>query len=490
MAAAEEKVANAQNALLEAQNALAQAQQNKNLTDNQLTQAELNSSLLQASVIQKADDLEAAQAAVDQAQANYDNNLIPVYPENIEPRIPGLRADIYTYDPQYYYPDRTTTHTFCKTITVDSIAKDWGGGDIEGCGGDFVIIHYTGFLTVPTTDNYRFLANVDDGWYMTLDNMVVNDNWVLKGCGGWWSDGNQLQAGQSYAFDAWMYEYGGGACNYLYYLDSTNWGEVPASWFSQNASPVTYVKEPALFIVLEQMKANLLNAQTAFAQAQDAVLENSLLIQTLQNSQSQNTVIIESALNNVTIKQEELLVAQQELEAIPPYEEPTPEPTPSPKPTKEPTKPITPEIPEPVTPTPEPQPKPELPVDIATVNPQELTTAQVAELISVANEILNNSTQGSPEYQQALEALFVAAQADDIVLSEELAAIPGAEAVIGAINFIGNVGADMSPKVREESKKVVVTAVVAVGAAVNAATGAALMAAPTSGTSNVIRRKL
>ena len=238
------------------------------------------------------------------------------------------------------------------------------------------------------------------------------------------------------------------------------------------------------------MKANLLNAQTAFAQAQDAVLENSLLIQTLQNSQSQNTVIIESALNNVTIKQEELLVAQQELEAIPPYEEPTPEPTPSPKPTKEPTKPITPEIPEPVTPTPEPQPKPELPVDIATVNPQELTTAQVAELISVANEILNNSTQGSPEYQQALEALFVAAQADDIVLSEELAAIPGAEAVIGAINFIGNVGADMSPKVREESKKVVVTAVVAVGAAVNAATGAALMAAPTSGTSNVIRRKL
>ena len=46
----------------------------------------------------------------------------------------------------------------------------------------------------------------------------------------------------------------------------------------------------------------------------------------------------------------------------------------------------------------------------------------------------------------------------------------------------------MSPKVREESKKVVVTAVVAVGAAVNAATGAALTAsAPSGGTSNIRR---
>jgi hypothetical protein len=120
----------------------------------------------------------------------------------------------------------------------------------------------------------------------------------------------------------------------------------------------------------------------------------------------------------------------------------------------------------------------------------------------VANEILNNSEQGSPEYEQALEALFVAAEADDIVVDESLAAIPllgnAAVALTDAVNFIGNVGADMSPKVREESQKIVVSAVVAVGAAVNAATGAALTAAapstasasaPSSGSSNNIRRK-
>lgn len=487
VAAAEAKVELASEALSNAQNALAQAQQNQNTFSNQITQAQLDLALLQTDIIQKANDLEAAQMAVDQAQANYDNNLIPVYPENVEPIIPGLQADIYTFDPQYYYPNRSTTeHTYCKTITVTHIDRDWGGGDIEGCGGDFVMIHYTGFLTVPTTGDYQFLAQVDDGWYMSLDDMVINDNWVLKGCGGWWSQPTQLQAGHSYRLDAWMYEYGGGACNQLLYLDTQNWGIVPASWFSQNQNQVTYIKDPALFLILEQAKANLLVAQTAYTTTQESISAKAVLIGQLETSKSQNTVIIETAFNDVTTKEEELRVAQQELEAIPPFKEPTPSPSPSEEPTKEPTdsKPDK----TPITPTPTETNKPELPVDITTVNPQELTTTQVEELKEVANEILNNSEQGSPEYKEALDALFVAAQADDIVLPEELAAIPGAEALIGAINFMGNVGADMSPKVREESKKVVVTAVVAVGAAVNAATGAALMAAPAGGTSNTIRR--
>ena len=175
-----------------------------------------------------------------------------------------------------------------------------------------------------------------------------------------------------------------------------------------------------------------------------------------------------------------MIVRQQELQAIPPFTEPTPTPEETPKPIEKPTEIIPEPLPEPEPPvSPEPS-EPELPVNVATVDPQSLSEEQVAELISVANTILDNSEQGSPEYEQALEALFVAAQADDIVISEELAAIPGAEALVGAINFLGNAGADMSPKVREESKKVVVTAIVAVGAAVNAATGAALSAAAPS----------
>ena len=56
------------------------------------------------------------------------------------------------------------------------------------------------------------------------------------------------------------------------------------------------------------------------------------------------------------------------------------------------------------------------------------------------------------------------AQADDIQVPENIANIPvfGASivALTNAINFMGNVGADMSPEVRAKAKKEVVAAVV------------------------------
>lgn len=118
-----------------------------------------------------------------------------------------------------------------------------------------------------------------------------------------------------------------------------------------------------------------------------------------------------------------------------------------------------------------------LEVDLEKVDPTELTPAQAEQLKEAALETFETATQGSPEYEQALDALFVAAQQDDIVLPESLAAIPGAAALVDAINFLGNAGADMSPQVREQSEKVVVTAVVAAGVAVQSAAAAATTAA-------------
>jgi hypothetical protein len=111
-------------------------------------------------------------------------------------------------------------------------------------------------------------------------------------------------------------------------------------------------------------------------------------------------------------------------------------------------------------------------VDLEQIVATELSEAQVAALIEAALETFETAEQGSPEYEQALEALFVAAQADDIVLDEALAAIPLLGDVLGGatelINFLGNAGADMSPQVREQSEKIVITAVVAVQAALSA----------------------
>jgi hypothetical protein len=210
-----------------------------------------------------------------------------------------------------------------------------------------------------------------------------------------------------------------------------------------------------------------------------------------------------------------------------PSPESTPEPTPSPvlpvEPSPEPTNPvdpipepsqdpelivppsIQPEEPEPVIlpteepeesvePSPEPTPSiiepkeesitsaEELPVDISSeellsidldqIEATDLSEAQAEALVEAALEVFETAEPGSEEYEQALDALFLAAEADDIVLDEALAAIPLLGDVLGGatelVNFLGNAGADMSPEVREDSEKVVVTAIVAVQAALSA----------------------
>jgi len=122
-------------------------------------------------------------------------------------------------------------------------------------------------------------------------------------------------------------------------------------------------------------------------------------------------------------------------------------------------------------------------VNLEQVDPTELTEAQAEQLVEAALETFLTAEEGSPEYEQALDALYLAAEQDDIELSPELAAIPGLAGAVEVLNFLGNAGADMSPKVREESKKVVVTAVIAAGAAIQAATGAATSAAVSAGSS-------
>jgi hypothetical protein len=193
----------------------------------------------------------------------------------------------------------------------------------------------------------------------------------------------------------------------------------------------------------------------------------------------------------VILPEEPVIEPSPDPTPVPPTEEPTPEPTPSEEPVEEPTE-VEPEpLPEPEQ-TEEPRPvdpeeepitsAEELPVDISaeelmSVNldeiiATELTAEQAEALIEAALEVFETAEPGSEEYQQALEALFVAAQQDDIVLDEALAAIPLLGDVLGGatelVNFLGNAGADMSPQVREDSEKVVVTAIVAVQAALSA----------------------
>jgi hypothetical protein len=182
------------------------------------------------------------------------------------------------------------------------------------------------------------------------------------------------------------------------------------------------------------------------------------------------------------------------LEAIPPFREPTPTPTETESTPEEPTEPEPEPLPEPEqTETPDPESESELLEqeavaeieNLTKIDPDELTEAQVEELVAAAMVVFETTERGSEEYNQALEALAVASQADDPQVSEELAAIPllGDAAVVAleVFNNLGNVGADMSPQVREESEKTIIASVIAAGAAINAVSAAAVTATSSGG---------
>jgi hypothetical protein len=201
------------------------------------------------------------------------------------------------------------------------------------------------------------------------------------------------------------------------------------------------------------------------------------------------------------IPTEEPTVEPEPTPTVPSEGEPTPTPSPSEEPVEKPTENVVDQTPEPEqTETPEPKPEPELRVDEAVseienlveIKPEELTDAQVEQLVEAALVVFETAEQGSPEYEQALEALAVAAEADDPEIPAELAAIPllgdVASAALEVFNNIGNVGADMSPQVREEAEKTVIASVIAaqaaisaVGAATSAATSAASSASSSGG---------
>ena len=204
---------------------------------------------------------------------------------------------------------------------------------------------------------------------------------------------------------------------------------------------------------------------------------------------TETPVIIEPAPRPV----EEPVVPEPE-PTVPPAEEPAPTPPTPEEPAEEPAPEVVDEAPAPEPEkAPEPEPEPELPVDLETVDPESLSDEEIVELVLAAEAILESAEQGSEAYEQALEALAVAAVADDPQLPSELAGVPGAEQVLEAFNALGNVGADMAPAVREEAEKTVLASVIAAGAAISAvstttSTSTSSAAAGGSGSSASTRR--
>ena len=458
--------------------------------------------------------------------------------EVIQPQ-QGLTVRVYNNLPIANPLRSDTAYNLCKTTTLTSINHNWSGGDILGCGSDKVMLHYTGYIT-PTENITSLRGLADDGFYLDINGVNAINNWTLKGCGGNWNPVT-LQAGQSYAIDAWFYEWGGGACSILNYQSASGEGVVPEAWYSNGASaPLINDASllPAIASAQEEYDAaldeynNASAAQTAAQTSYESASTNFQVAEADLLSARSSVTSAESQLLTKTTSYEEVAAikttTEQELttatELVATSEE-FASTTQADKAAKaaalettnneltsvestvvetkkeivvQETKVKT--LKEKVavieaTPEPEPEGAKEIPKDLSadnlmevnldSVDPTELTPEQADQLKEAALETFETAEEGSPEYEQALDALYLAAEQDDIVLDSALAAIPGLAAATELVNFLGNAGADMSPKTREESKKVVVTAVVAAGAAIQSAASAA---AGSSG-STTTRRK-
>lgn len=304
----------------------------------------------------------------------------------------GLKVEVYTYDP-VSTPDRQA-YTLCESawVSVPNIDSDFDaqyGGVVAGCQADFVLVHYSGYLTSDVSGLITFTDWSDDGFYMSFDGVPVIDAWSLKGCSPA-SGQAEMVAGVSVVFDAWFYEYGGGACNHLFW-DS---GVVPDSAFSQDV--VEPVVDPVPPIVIPTPQPSI----------------------------------------PVVVPEPPVVVPE------PPVVVPDP-----------PIVPVTPDKPVIV---PDPIPVPE-------TTPEPVVEPSSPDL-PIIDPILPPVLTPAEQHQQLLDNLMQSAQADDIQVPENIANIPllGASivALTDAINFMGNVGADMTPEVRAKAKKEVVAAVV------------------------------
>ena len=151
-------------------------------------------------------------------------------------------------------PARVDSETPDCSATYASI-NNWPDTYMAGCRTDQVMLHYTGYITIPTqTAQFRIWS--DDGSWAT-----IGDNsfgyWGARGCSYTESPVYEFNAGQSVPIDAWFYEWGGGECFILWWNIGDGWGPVPESAFTQSAPETTTTTTtlPPYFNAVENLTA-------------------------------------------------------------------------------------------------------------------------------------------------------------------------------------------------------------------------------------------
>jgi len=400
---------------------------------------------------------------------------------------PGLKVEVYTFDPTAL-PDRQPYELCATAITsVSNINFDVGGDVVAECQADYVIIHYSGYLTLDRTGLVSLQSWADDGFYLTLDDQVVINDWTLKGCSGS-SALIGVTAGVSMKLDAWWYEYGGGACNIL----RADGMDIPDSAFTQSIVAPPEPEIPTLEAPYN-LQAELVDEGVKLTWGyylRDTPVERFAVSWTYDNLPGWGIASLthETVITDLLPDTEYTFWVRADNDSLQVYSPNSEQVTiRTPKPVIiDPVDPIDPPI-DPVTPV-EPLPEPE-----PTTDPEPTPEPTVEPVEPVLPEPETTEILTPQEQHAALmNALMEEAQADDIQVPEELASIPllgdTAVAVINAINFIGNVGADMTPAVREKAEQSIVSAVIVTQIAQFSASTATAAAVSSANTTTRVRK--
>ena len=404
---------------------------------------------------------------------------------------PGLKVEVYTFDPNAL-PDRMP-YELCSTgvTSVANMNFDVGGDVVAECQADFVLIHYSGYLTLDRTGLVSLQSWADDGFYLTLDDQVVIDDWSLKGCSGS-SALIGVTAGVSMKLDAWFYEYGGGACNIL----RADGIDIPDSAFTQEIVAPPIPETPTLEAPYN-LQAEIVDEGVKLTWGyylRDTAVERFAVSWTYDNLPgfAIASLVPEAVISNLLPDTEYTFWVRADNDSLAVYSPNSESVTiRTPKPIivdpVDPVDPIDPPI-DPVEPV-EPVPTPEPTTD---PEPTPEPTVEPVEPVLPEPEIIDILTP-QEQHSALMNILMEEAQADDIEVPEALAEIPligeTAVAVINAINFIGNVGADMTPAVREKAEQSIVSAVIVTQIAqFSASTATAAAVSSASNTTSRVRK--
>lgn len=406
-------------------------------------------------------------------------------PRTITTVVPGaLTAKVYNMSGYNNAPPLPGENRLVSTQTVANINYQWGGGYILNTWlSEDTIVKFTGYINIPSTGTYTFYAPADDGVMLLIDGVMIINDWYDKGGGG--SIVNTALTQGQHEITLWYYENGGGAWVQFYVQTTEGMFIVPASWFGEQTITETVYDEVVTYREVTTYTEEIIYETVWHTEtvpdldAEQPQVQNPELLIILNNKQQyldqatadqvENSSIIEVTSLNVQTKQQELDVAQSELEAIPPFRELPPTPSPSEEPTKEPEE----AQPEPL-PTPE-QTEPTLQPEQN--EPQDSTVEQAQEQLeerAEANDtgVLPYTLADAVAEIQAEETLAVLSDptamatalsegvSETIAFVGELFTDP-AKTVTETLNKVSQAGLDMTDDQREKAQEVIIPAIIA-----------------------------